>query len=67
MSELTLGSGVIASRVFDSVPNRQPHDEVEDDDRDDPHEKNERFDPCDVHAPDHSVRWGSSSDHAAGG
>lgn len=43
MSELTLGSGVIASRVFDSVPNRQPHDEVEDDDRDDPHEKNEQL------------------------
>ena len=34
---------MIAPRVFDAVPNRQPHDEVEDDDRDDPHEENERF------------------------
>lgn len=30
MSELTLESGVIAPRVLDAVPNRQPHDEVED-------------------------------------
>lgn len=67
MSEVTLGSGVIAPRVFDSVPNRQPYDEVEDDDRDDPHEENERFYPSDVHARDHSVRWGSSSGNAAGG
>ena len=56
---------MIAPRVIDAVPNRQPHDEVEDYDRDEPHEKNERFDPRDVHAPDHSVRWGSTSGSAA--
>lgn len=65
MSELPLRSGVIAPRVFDAVPNRQPHDEVEDDDGDDPHEKKERFYPCDIHAPDHSRRWGSTSGNAA--
>ncbi|GGK83705.1 hypothetical protein GCM10011509_35210 [Ornithinimicrobium pekingense] len=56
---------MIAPRVFDAVPNRQPHDEVEDDDGDDPHEKKERFYPCDIHAPDHSRRWGSTSGNAA--
>ncbi len=45
-----LGSGAIAPRVLNAVPNRQPHDEVEDHHRDDPQEQEDRFEPRDVHA-----------------
>lgn len=49
-AQLMARSGVIAPRVLDAMPNRQPYDEVQDHHRDDPKEQEDRFEPRDVHA-----------------